>query len=49
MKKKANPRINGLIVDWYGFYNEKSMTDVVNILNIVDREGKPFVTPSGLT
>jgi len=30
-------------------YNDKSMADVVNMLDIVDREGKPFVAPSALT
>lgn len=30
-------------------YNDKSMADVVNLLDIVDREGKPFVAPSALT
>lgn len=30
-------------------YNDKSMADIVNILDIVDREGKPFVAPSALT
>lgn len=30
-------------------YNDKSMADIVNQLDIVDREGKPFVAPSALT
>lgn len=30
-------------------YNDKSMADIVNILDIVDRTGKPFVAPSALT
>ncbi|MEE3057241.1 MAG: IS4 family transposase [Pseudomonadota bacterium] len=30
-------------------YNDKSISDVVNQLDIVDREGKPFVAPSALT
>lgn len=30
-------------------YNDKSMADVVNMLDIVDREGKLFVAPSALT
>ena len=30
-------------------YNDKSMADIVNLLDIVDREGKPFVAPSALT
>ena len=30
-------------------YNDKSMADVVNQLDIMDREGKPFVAPSALT
>ena len=30
-------------------YNDKSMKDLVNQLNIVDRTGKTFVTPSALT
>ena len=30
-------------------YNDKSMADVVNLLDIVDREGKPFVALSALT
>lgn len=30
-------------------YNDKSMADIVNMLDIVDREGKPFVAPSALT
>lgn len=30
-------------------YNDKSMADLVNQLDIVDREGKPFVAPSALT
>lgn len=30
-------------------YNDKSMADVVNMLDIVDRAGKPFVAPSALT
>lgn len=30
-------------------YNDKSMADVVNMLDIVDREGRPFVAPSALT
>ncbi|WMS92253.1 IS4 family transposase [Pseudoalteromonas sp. HL-AS1] len=30
-------------------YNDKSMADVVNMLDIVDRDGKPFVAPSALT
>ena len=27
-------------------YNDKSMADIVNQLDIVDRTGKPFVAPS---
>lgn len=30
-------------------YNDKSMAHIVNMLDIVDREGKPFVAPSALT
>ena len=30
-------------------YNDKSMADIVNQLDIVDRAGKPFVAPSALT
>ena len=30
-------------------YNDKSMADIVNLLDIVDRDGKPFVAPSALT
>ncbi|GAA79551.1 hypothetical protein P20495_2052 [Pseudoalteromonas sp. BSi20495] len=30
-------------------YNDKSMADVVNILDVVDRNGKPFIAPSVLT
>jgi len=30
-------------------YNDKSMADIVNQLDIVDRTGKPFVAPSALT
>lgn len=30
-------------------YNDKSMADIVNMLDIVDRDGKPFVAPSALT
>ena len=30
-------------------YNDKSIADVVNLLDIVDREGKAFVAPSALT
>ena len=30
-------------------YNDKSISDVVNQLDIIDREGKPFVAPSALT
>ncbi|CAM4045616.1 IS4 family transposase [Vibrio aerogenes] len=30
-------------------YNDKSMADIVNMLDIVDRTGKPFVAPSALT
>jgi len=30
-------------------YNDKSMADIVNQLDIVDREGKPFIAPSALT
>ncbi len=30
-------------------YNDKSISDVVNQLDIVDREGKPFVAKSALT
>lgn len=30
-------------------HNDKSMADVVNLLDIVGREGKPFVAPSALT
>lgn len=30
-------------------YNDKSMADIVNMLDIVDRSGKPFVAPSALT
>lgn len=30
-------------------YNDKSMADIVNQLDIMDREGKPFVAPSALT
>lgn len=29
-------------------YNDKSMADIVNMLDIVDREGKPFVAPSAV-
>ena len=29
-------------------YNDKSMADIVNQLDIVDRAGKPFVAPSAL-
>ena len=34
---------------WNGIYNDKSMADIVNMLDIVDRTGKPFVAPSALT
>lgn len=30
-------------------YNDKSIANIVNQLDIVDREGKPFVAPSALT
>ncbi len=30
-------------------YNDKSMADIVNMLDIVDRTGKLFVAPSALT
>lgn len=30
-------------------YNDKSMAHIINMLDIVDREGKPFVAPSALT
>ncbi len=30
-------------------YNDKSMADIVNMLDIVDRTGNPFVAPSALT
>ncbi|MCV3262451.1 IS4 family transposase [Vibrio harveyi] len=30
-------------------YNDKSIADIVNMLDIVDRSGKPFVAPSALT
>ena len=30
-------------------YNDKSMANIVNMLDIVDRTGKPFVAPSALT
>ncbi|SQD77562.1 protein of unknown function, might belong to Transposase [Moritella yayanosii] len=30
-------------------YNDKSMADIVNQLDIVDRTGKAFVAPSALT
>jgi len=30
-------------------YNDKSMASIVNMLDIVDRDGRPFVAPSALT
>lgn len=48
-KRKLTLESTAWLLIGMAIYNDKSMADVVNMLDIVDREGKPFVAPSALT
>lgn len=48
-KRKLTLESMALLLIGVAIYNDKSMADVVNMLDIVYREGKPFVAPNALT
>ncbi len=48
-KRKLTLKSMAWLLVGMAIYNDKSMADIVNQLEIVDRAGKPFVAPSALT
>ena len=47
-KRKLSLESMAWLLIGMAIYNDKSMADIVNMLDIVDREGKPFVAPSAV-
>jgi hypothetical protein len=47
-KRKLSLESMAWLLVGMAIYNDKSMADIVNMLDIVDREGKPFVAPSAV-
>lgn len=48
-KRKLSLESMAWLLVGMAIYNDKSMAHIINMLDIVDREGKPFVAPSALT
>ncbi|AQS39062.1 transposase family protein [Shewanella psychrophila] len=48
-KRKLTLESMAWLIIGMAIYNDKSMAHIINMLDIVDREGKPFVAPSALT